>query len=528
MLADLDITNRFTDNLPADPDTANTRRQVYKACYSWVKPLTVPKPQLVCASKEVAHLIGLSEAELQSDLFRDVFVGNKLLPNMKPYACCYGGHQFGNWAGQLGDGRAINLGEVRTAEASWALQLKGAGPTPYSRNADGLAVLRSSLREFLCSEAMYHLGIPTTRALSLILTGNSVERDMLYDGNPALEPGAVVCRVAPSFTRFGSFEIFSARGDIESLKALLDYTIRFEFPQYYPLLKADPKQAYLKWFADVCDSTINMIVHWMRVGFVHGVMNTDNLSIHGLTIDYGPYGWLDNFDPEWTPNTTDAQGKRYRYANQPGIAQWNLLQLANAIYPLIESTSELESIINGFQTSYHERYYQMMAKKLGFMDIPNDFPHVCGELSEVLHQCNVDMTLFYRQLSKLPYTACTEDNYRQQFAVVRYEDKALPEHAFQRALKWVQDYWQRRNQDSGSGEWRQQTMQQSNPKYILRNYLSQQAIEQAEQGNFVRVHELLDIMRQPYAEQTEREEFAAKRPVWAENKPGCSMLSCSS
>ena len=300
--------NRFVRELPADPETANHRRQVIGACYSRVLPTKVARPQLVAYSREVARQLDLTSEVCESDDFIQVFAGNRLSAGMDSYATCYGGHQFGHWAGQLGDGRAINLGEVVNRQGErLALQLKGAGPTPYSRTADGLAVLRSSVREFLCSEAMHHLGVPTTRALSLILSGEQVIRDMFYDGHPKAELGAVVCRVAPSFTRFGNFEIFTARGDVARLRQLVDYTIRTDFPH----LGEPSPEVYLTWFQEVCRRTAEMIVHWQRVGFVHGVMNTDNMSILGLTIDYGPYGWLENYDPKWTPNTTDATYHRY-------------------------------------------------------------------------------------------------------------------------------------------------------------------------------------------------------------------------
>ncbi len=258
-LGNLRFDNRFVSQLPGDIETRNHRRQVAGACYSRVVPTPVSQPRLVAYSPEVAELLGLTETECESDAFLSVFAGNRLLPQMEPYAMCYGGHQFGNWAGQLGDGRAINLGEVINGDGSrWVLQLKGAGPTPYSRNADGLAVLRSSLREFLCSEAMFHLGVPTTRVLSLVLTGESVERDMFYDGHPKMEPGAVVCRVAPSFIRFGSFQIFAARGEIQLLKKLVDYTIRTDFPH----LGKPSADVYPRWFAEVCRLTADMIFHW--------------------------------------------------------------------------------------------------------------------------------------------------------------------------------------------------------------------------------------------------------------------------
>ena len=276
----------------------------------------------------------------------------KVLPNTNPYAMCYGGHQFGHWAGQLGDGRAINLAEVEHKGKSWVLQLKGAGETPYSRTADGLAVLRSSIREYLCSEAMFHLGVPTTRALSLVLSGDKVLRDVMYDGNQAYEKGAIVSRISPSFLRFGSFEIFAARKDTENLKNLVDYTIKHHFTH----LGVSSKENYINFFKEVSERTLKMIIDWQRVGFVHGVMNTDNMSILGLTIDFGPYGWLEGFDFGWTPNTTDRQHKRYRYGNQPNIGLWNLYQLANALYPIIEEVDPLNTILEQYKIDFEKQF----------------------------------------------------------------------------------------------------------------------------------------------------------------------------
>ncbi|MEK9648431.1 MAG: YdiU family protein, partial [Gammaproteobacteria bacterium] len=359
-LEELAVDSSFTRELPGDPVRENFRRQVAGACYSHVDPVQFPKAELIAYSKEIALELGIDLSSCESDQFTRVFSGSELLQNMTPYACCYGGHQFGNWAGQLGDGRAINLGEVTgTSGMHWTLQLKGSGPTPYSRTADGLAVLRSSVREFLCSEAMHHLGVPTTRALSLMGTGESVVRDMFYDGHPKHEPGAVVCRVAPTFTRFGSFEIFTARKDLDTLKRLADYTIKRDFSQLNGIENPD-KDTYLAWFRDISLRTADLIVHWMRVGFVHGVMNTDNMSITGMTIDYGPYGWLENYDPDWTPNTTDAEGRRYRFGNQPMIALWNLVQLANALYPLVEQTQPFEEILQEYKTHYEKGWLAMM------------------------------------------------------------------------------------------------------------------------------------------------------------------------
>src|SRR6478672_9626857 len=298
----LRFDNRFVRELPGDGVAGPGVRQVEGALWSSVQPEPVPAPRLLAWSREMAGLLGFSEAEVQSPAFAEVFAGNRLLPAMQPYAGNYGGHQFGHWAGQLGDGRAITLGEVIARDGSrQELQLKGAGLTPYSRTADGRAVLRSSVREFLCSEAMHHLGVPTTRALCLVGTGDDVVRDMFYDGHPKAEPGAIVCRVAPSFIRFGHFELPYARGDVDLLRRLADFCIARDFPE----LDGEGEALYARWFDAVCERTAAMVAHWMRVGFVHGVMNTDNMSILGLTIDYGPYGWIDDFDPNWTPNTTD-------------------------------------------------------------------------------------------------------------------------------------------------------------------------------------------------------------------------------
>ncbi|MFT7457412.1 MAG: hypothetical protein ACI909_000076 [Planctomycetota bacterium] len=529
---ELSFDNRFVRDLPGDPEKVNQRRQVSGACYSFVSPAKVAQPQLVAYSKEVAAQLDLSDALCQSALFTQVFAGNHLLDDMQPYAMCYGGHQFGNWAGQLGDGRAINLGEVvNDAGERLTLQLKGAGPTPYSRTADGLAVLRSSVREFLCSEAMHHLGVPTTRALSLVLTGEEVVRDMFYDGHPKAEPGAIVCRVAPSFVRFGSFQLFASKGEIDELKQLVDYTIRTDFPH----LGEPSKQVYLNWLEEICRRTAEMIVHWQRVGFVHGVMNTDNMSILGLTIDYGPYGWLENYDPDWTPNTTDAQGRRYRYGHQPQIAMWNLIQLANAIYPLIDEVEPLEKALEVYPESFQEGFQNMMAQKLGLQVFEEKTDKtLIDDLLVTLKLVETDMTIFYRQLAEV------ETNVENVGAL---SNEALmaplmnafyvtdqPTDSYKECLgEWLRQYIERVREDGRSDEERRQSMNAVNPKYVLRNYLAQLAIDKSEQGDHSMVNELLDVLRHPYDEQPDKEiEYYQKRPDWARQRAGCSMLSCSS
>jgi protein adenylyltransferase len=517
----LKFDNQFTSALPKDSVTDNVRRQIQGAIYAAVEPQQVSAPHLIAFAKEAAALIGLTEADCTSPQFVEVFSGNQLLPGMSPHATCYGGHQFGNWAGQLGDGRAINLGEVATPDGHYMLQLKGAGPTPFSRTADGLAVLRSSVREFLCSEAMHHLGVPTTRALSLIGTGEDVLRDMLYDGNAALEPGAVVCRMSSSFVRFGHFQMLTARSELELLKQFTDFVIQREFPHLHTAHSND-KERYIAWFNEICTRTAELMVHWMRVGFVHGVMNTDNMSIVGETIDYGPYGWLEDFDPNWTPNTTDAGQRRYRYSQQAGISQWNLMQLANAILPLVEEAAPLEQALSDYATCYESRWQEMMAQKLGLQIYDKS---LVDNLLVLLTAAETDMTLFFRTLAQVdagdPTTHALLDN-------ACYQPGQLTTEYLAQRQQWLQAYHQCQQTQGVDDAERTATMNRTNPKYVLRNYLAQLAIDKAEAGDFELVNTLLDVLRNPYAEQPHYEEYAQKRPEWARTRVGCSMLSCSS
>ncbi len=532
-LDQLRFDNRFVRQLPADPLTDNYPRQVTGAAYSRVDPRPVRAPQCLAHAREVADLLDMPSDLCHADEFTAVFSGNRLLPGMQPYACCYGGHQFGHWAGQLGDGRAINLGEVVNQRGEhWTLQLKGAGPTPYSRTADGLAVLRSSLREFLCSEAMHHLGIPTTRALSLVLTGEQVMRDMFYDGRAQWEPGAVVCRVAPSFTRFGNFEIFAARRDPSLLRQLMDFTLSADFAHSGDIDVA----VYSAWFEEVCRRTARMIAHWMRVGFVHGVMNTDNMSILGLTIDYGPYGWLEGFDPGWTPNTTDAEGRRYCFGNQPQIGLWNLAQLANALYPLFETVEPLQVGLHAYRTEYDQCWRSHMAGKLGLTAFLETDQALVDQLHACLQLVETDMTIFYRQLAAV--------DWRLDDALFDPAKEQLPRplvHALYQSLsprqmeqwgEWLTAYRNRLLQDrvlhGVTDDQRRARMNAVNPKYVLRNYLAQQAIDKAAAGDLSELHRLMDLLRRPYDEQPEHERYFSLRPEWARHKAGCSMLSCSS
>jgi uncharacterized protein YdiU (UPF0061 family) len=466
-------------------------------------------------------LLDLSAETLESREFAEVFGGNQLAEGMQSYAACYGGHQFGNWAGQLGDGRAITLGEaINSAGERWELQLKGAGLTPYSRHADGRAVLRSSVREFLCSEAMHHLGVPTTRALSLVTTGEPVVRDMMYDGNPSPEPGAVVCRVAPSFLRFGNYEIFAYREDLANLEKLVDFTISRDFPH----LQGDAAQRRAAWFSEVCQRTAVMVAHWMRVGFVHAVMNTDNMSILGLTIDYGPYGWMDNYDPDWTPNTTDAGRRRYRFGAQPAMCHWNLTRLANALYDVFPAGPEpLEAGLERYVTTYNETSLAQTAAKFGFAGPESVDIELVQEVYRLMSKAEMDMTLFYRGLALVDLESPSTQPLQSSF----YTERGSAEHQAE-LQAWLERYAQCLAGTGETAQARRLRMDAVNPLYVLRNYLAQQAIDLAQAGDASRIAELLETLRNPYQAQPERAHFAEKRPDWARHRPGCSMLSCSS
>ena len=519
-MSQLNFTNRFQQRLPADPSTESSPRQVYQSAYSSVKPTPVSDPRIIAHSPSASALLNLTSQDMKSPLAARIFSGNAILDGMKPYASCYGGHQFGNWAGQLGDGRAITLGEIKnTSEQHWEIQLKGAGPTPYSRMADGRAVLRSSVREFLCSEAMFHLGVPTTRALCLSKTGDTVLRDMFYDGHPEYEMGSICTRLSPSFIRFGNFEIFASRNDKANLQELCAFTIENYFPELGPV----NKDSILEFYYEVCRRTAETIVKWMGVGFVHGVMNTDNMSILGLTIDYGPYGWLEPYDLQWTPNTTDAQGRRYAYGAQPNVGMWNLSRLAQALYPLIEDVPALQRGLDMYSTVFPQSMNQLWAQKLGFDQWLDEDETLCQRLNQTMQETECDFTLFYRTLSGIAKNG--KPNLQNIIDICDHPLSDLEKDSW---LNWISDYQKRRVKNDLPEIERTALMNTVNPQFVLRNWVVQTAIDASNEGDEGPLNKLLERLQTPYANVDDFEKFETKRPLWARNRAGCSMLSCSS
>ncbi|KAK9941312.1 hypothetical protein M0R45_017920 [Rubus argutus] len=542
-LEDLNWDNSFVRELPGDPRTDTFPREVLHACFTKVSPSAqVDDPQLVAWSASVAELLELDPQEFERPDFPLLFSGPSPLVGLSPYAQCYGGHQFGMWAGQLGDGRAITLGEVLNSKSErWELQLKGAGKTPYSRFADGLAVLRSSIREFLCSEAMHSLGIPTTRALCLVTTGKYVTRDMFYDGNPKEEPGAIVCRVAPSFLRFGSYQIHASREkeDLAIVRTLADYAIRHHFPHIENMSRSESlsfntgneehsvvdltSNKYAAWAVEVAERTASLVARWQGVGFTHGVLNTDNMSILGLTIDYGPFGFLDAFDPSYTPNTTDLPGRRYCFANQPDIGLWNIMQLTRTLSSAeLINDKEANYAMERYGTKFMDDYQAIMTKKLG---LPKYVKQLISKLLNNMAVDKVDYTNFFRLLSNIKADPSIPDE--ELLNPLKAVLLDIGQERKEAWISWVRIYIEELSASGIPDEERKASMNAVNPKYVLRNYLCQSAIDAAEQGDFGEVQRVLKVMERPFDEQPGMEKYARLPPAWA-YRPGVCMLSCSS
>ena len=466
-------------------------------CYTRVEPSPLKNTFLIHANEEVAKMLDIDADELGKESFVKLLNGEFKAEGSDTFAMCYAGHQFGHFVPRLGDGRAINIGTISTSMyGDQHLQLKGAGQTRYSRSGDGRAVLRSSIREYLMSEAMFGLGIETTRALGLLGSKHEVYRQ-------DWEKGAIVLRVSPSWVRFGTFEYFAHKKRYTELEALADYAIA----ESYPHLVDEPNK-YLHFFTEVVGKTARLMAEWQAVGFNHGVMNTDNMSIHGLTIDYGPYAFLDDYDFQYICNHTDSGG-RYSFGNQPNVGEWNLRALMLALSPLV-SSDKLEKIIEHYPRLYTERYLYLMGKKLGLEKVSQEkdldlFKHLLG----MLQGLNIDYTLFFRTLSRYD---------EERTALLKTGLYHKPMH------DWLDSYDERLKENTSAAEERHASMLQTNPKYVLKNYILQEAIDAAHNGDFSVLDDLFKIAQDPYAEHEAHERWAGVTPDEFKNK----KLSCSS
>ncbi|MFA9594123.1 protein adenylyltransferase SelO [Citrobacter telavivensis] len=478
----LSFTARWRDELPAT--------------FTALSPTPLNKSRLIWHNDALAEQLGIPDSLFHPDGPAGVWGGETLLAGMSPLAQVYSGHQFGVWAGQLGDGRGILLGEQLLADGStmdW--HLKGAGLTPYSRMGDGRAVLRSTLRESLASEAMHYLGIPTTRALAIVTSETPVYRE-------TVEAGAMLMRLAQSHMRFGHFEHFYYRREPENVQQLADFAIR-----HYWLHLQQEADKYILWFRDVVARTASLIADWQTVGFAHGVMNTDNMSILGLTMDYGPFGFLDDYEPGFICNHSDHQG-RYSFDNQPAVGLWNLQRLAQSLSPFIP-VEALNDALDGYQAALLTRYGQRMRQKLGFMTEQKDDNELLNELFSLMARERSDYTRTFRMLS------VTE----QQSSASPLRDEFIDRAAFD---DWFSRYRTRLQRDEVADATRQSLMQSANPSVVLRNWLAQRAIETAEKGDMSELHRLHAVLREPFRERDD--DYSHRPPDWGKRLE----VSCSS
>lgn len=604
ILEKLNFDNLAIRELPIDVEERNYVRTVHNACFSRVQPTPVENPITVAYSVGAFELLDLPESELKRDDFCQYFSGNKLLKGSQTMAHCYCGHQFGYFSGQLGDGAAMYLGEIINSKGErWEIQLKGAGKTPYSRQADGRKVLRSSIREFLCSEAMHYLGIPTTRAGSCITSDSRVVRDIFYDGHPVSERCTIVLRIAPTFLRFGSFEIFKTMdhftgrvgpsvGRTDILIQLLDYTIKVFYPEIHHQIDSQTEK-YKAFFKEVILKTAQLVAEWQCVGFCHGVLNTDNMSIIGLTIDYGPYGFLDKYDPDHICNASD-DGGRYTFIKQPEICLWNLNKLAEAIQSAIP-LSETLPLLELYQPEFEKCYLAKMRKKFGLIREEKEDNELINLFHKTMEETGADFTNCFRNLNKciLPGLPNYEENLSifkqiileqccslealiescqsgmdarqfQMFLLLMQMNPEILEQlgkgpvAIERVmakmehaekLKKLKPEEKLMNDDKMWTEWiekynkrlqkevidikdieileklqneRIEIMNNNNPRFILRNYIAENAIKEAENGDFSEVRRVLKLLENPYSDDIIYENFYTSDEMKTESEKGTS------
>ncbi|WP_120510892.1 protein adenylyltransferase SelO [Photobacterium salinisoli] len=479
----------------------NTYSELPSVFGTRVIPQPLENPYLVSVNPAVCEMLELDPAQAQTPFFAELFTGNESLHGFDPLAMKYTGHQFGQYNPDLGDGRGLLMGEVITSQGKkWDIHLKGSGQTPYSRMGDGRAVLRSSIREYLASAAMKGLGIRTTHALAVLASDTPVYREKV-------EPGATLIRVAESHLRFGHFEYLFYTQQHAELKLLADYLIRHHFADLLP--HATP---YAAMFQRIVDLTATLIADWQAVGFAHGVMNTDNMSVLGLTFDYGPYGFLDDYQPGYICNHSDYSG-RYAFNQQPSIALWNLSALGYALTPLLDK-EEIDSALHSYQSRLQQEYSIRMRSKLGLVERHEEDSALFSEMFELLANQAIDYTLFFRTLTGIPADKLADSSHR--FSALINDPAPLQ--------AWLNTYAKRLTLEQNNDAERLALMRLHNPKYILRNYLAQQAIELAERGDYSMVENLLNVLANPYDEHPDYEHLAVKPPQWGKELE----ISCSS
>ncbi|MBR7798659.1 protein adenylyltransferase SelO [Undibacterium fentianense] len=493
---------QFAINSSSALNFENRYASLSKNFFTPLDPTPLKNPYLITRNVDLLQNLGLAPELLDQQEILEVFSGNRVHQSSRPIATVYSGHQFGIWAGQLGDGRAILLGELKLqhSQESLEIQLKGAGVTPYSRMGDGRAVLRSSIREYLCSEAMAALGIPSSRALCLIGSDQYTMREMP-------EKTAVVTRAATSFIRFGNFEHWYYNQASSELKELADFVIF----NYYPELH-ERDNPYLGLLEEVIKRTATLIAHWQCVGFMHGVLNTDNMSILGITLDYGPFGFMDGFNPSHICNHSDTQG-RYAYHMQPEIGHWNCHALAQAMLPLIGDIEQTQSALSNYITDFKTAYHANMLKKIGLYEETEDDQTLYESYLEIMANGLTDFTLAFRRLSQISKHNEDQDQQLRDLFIDRSGLDA-----------WLRQYRQRLQRETLSDEERRIRMNLINPKFVLRNHLAQQAIQKAENKDYTELHTLSQVLKRPFDEQSEFEAYAQLPPDWASEV----SVSCSS